>query len=189
MAAGTRNLGGTCRRVQKGSLVVSQAHDVLDARLLSSVQSQDATEAEEALEHIYRLHAESVFSFITRCSGDAALARHVVEEVFVHLWGEPESCHPSQGTLRSCLIKQAYRRWAAVGGSEVSQNGSGVVPSMGCGETVDPWSRLRFEERLCVGLAHFGGMTIHQIACLLSVEEAAVMLSLSEGLSRLASAD
>ncbi len=84
---------------------MARADDLLDAQLLSSVQSGSATEAEAALARIYRYHAGAVFNFITHCTGDASLASELVEEVFAHLWDEPQSCHPSQGSLRSCLSR------------------------------------------------------------------------------------
>ena len=47
--------------------------------------------AEPALEQVYRRYGSTVFRFIAHCTGDTSVAKHVAEEVFVHLWRHPQS--------------------------------------------------------------------------------------------------
>lgn len=67
-----------------------------EARVIADLIAGSAG-AEAALEHIYRHHGGAVLSFVAHCTGDDSIAERVVEEVFVHLWRQPQSFDPSAG--------------------------------------------------------------------------------------------
>ena len=153
-----------------------------DAHLLAALRSDDAECAKTALERAYRDHARALLDFVTYCTGDACRADQVVEEVFVHLWDEPASFQASPGSLRACLAQEAYRRSQALvlDGEVVVQPHEDGRPS--------PWRRLNSEERVAIGLAHFGQMTIHEVADVLGVSCECVEATIAQGLHRLAGA-
>ena len=173
--------GHPCATVRKGA-VVARVERFGDAHLLQALQSGDAEGAKTALERAYRGHARALLDFVTYCMGDACRADQVVEDVFVHLWNEPASFQASQGSLRACLAQEAYRRsQAPVVGNEV------VVQPDGYGRP-SLWRRMNSEERVAIGLAHFGQMTTHEVADVLGVSPESVKATIAQGLHRLAGA-
>ncbi len=161
---------------------MAQASSIVDARLLSALRADAAGEAEGALEQLYRHHGGALFSFLTHCTGDASVAQQVVEEVFVRLWKEPHSFDPSQRSLRFHLTREAYRRYKSL---------PSAAPALA--ERVEhclssSWLRLSSDERLVIGLAHFGEMRTEQVAEVLGVTKETVESTISQGLQRLAGA-
>src|SRR5579864_765581 len=79
-------------RVPGGDGLGVRGRDVADGRTLSDhelvahVAAGDAA----ALAEVYRPHSPLVFGLARRVTGDNALAEDVVQEVFVHLWRQPE---------------------------------------------------------------------------------------------------
>ena len=153
-----------------------------DAHLLAALRSDDAECAETALERAYRDHARALVDFVTYCTGDACRADQVVEEVFVHLWDEPASFDACEGSLRACLVQEAYRR------SQPPLTGGEVVVPPHEDERASLWRRLTWEERVAIGLAHFGQMTTHEVADVLGVSHECVESTIAQGLHRLAAA-
>ena len=151
----------------------------LDARLLSELRSSDGL---AALEEVYRHHAGALVSLVTHCTGDSSLAHRIVEDVFVSVWEQPESCHPPQESLRSCLAEDAYWRCNALG-----VLGPAMADRDGAGFS-GPWGLLSWEERLAISLVRFGQMTSRRVASVLGVTEASVNSAIGKGLQRLARA-
>jgi len=159
---------------------VSEAVDVLDRQLLAALHSDTASEAEAALERAYQRHAGALLSLVTHCIGDACVAEQVVDDVFVRLWDEARAFDPSRGSLRSYLTTQAYRRCTALG-----LGGAAMVEHDGDGLS-NPWRRLSQDERVAIGLVHFGQMTSHEVADVLGVTPEALNSTIFGGLQRLA---
>ena len=150
-----------------------------DTQLLSALRSSDGL---DSLEQVYRDHAGALISLVTHCTGDSSLAYQFVEDVFVHLWDQPESCDPPQGSLRSCLAEDAYWRCKA---------GGALAPGMAERDRESPrspWGLLSREERLAIALVCFGGMSSRRVASVLGVTQETVNSAIFEGLQRLARA-
>ena len=94
---------------------------LVDRRLFAALQSPSAAVAEMAFERIYRRHGPVLLAFVAHCTANLSLAQQVAEEVFVQLWNEPESFHPS-------------RTWAPDGTDD---------PAL----LIGAWRQLRFDER------------------------------------------
>lgn len=150
-----------------------------------------------ALGQIYRHHGSAVFNFVAFCTGAGAVAEQVVEEVFVGLWFQPGSFDPTAGSLRSHLLKEAHRRCVGLAGFDMGEReerslaedhpGSDrrVGPSRGAGGL---WEALSLDERVAIGLVHFGDMTCTQVAEFLGVDEDVVCYRITDGLTRLTAA-
>ena len=136
------------------------ASSLVDRRLFAALQSPSAAVAEMAFERIYRRHGPVLLAFVAHCTANLSLAQQVAEEVFVQLWNEPESFHPS-------------RTWAPDGTDD---------PAL----LIGAWRHLRFDERAAIGLLHFGEMTPDEGAEVLGVTKEAVHSLVSQGLRRLA---
>jgi RNA polymerase sigma-70 factor (ECF subfamily) len=63
----------------------------------------------EALERIYTLLKESLYSFIFRYSRDEQLSIDIVQDTFVKLQRYKHDYNPSKGKLKSYLFQIAYR--------------------------------------------------------------------------------
>ena len=174
--------GGQYLRHGKEGAGVAQVERSRDADLLAALESDDAERAETALKRAYRDHARALLDFVTHCTGDACRADQVVVDIFIHLWDEPASFQASQGSLRACLAKEAYRRSQAlvVGSEVVVQPHEDGRPSL--------WCSLSSQERVAIGLAHFGQMTTHEVAEVLGVSHECVKATIAQGLHRLAGA-
>ncbi len=156
---------------------MTKVHSFAERRLLSELRSSEGL---VALEHIYRHHARALISLVTHCTGDSSLAYRVVEDVFVRVWEQPESCHPPQESLRSCLAEDAYWRCKALGAL-----GPALADRDGVGLS-GPWRLLSSEERLAIALVHFGEMTSRRVASVLGVTQVSVNSAICKGLQRLA---
>ena len=163
-----------------------------DTRVVADLRvGTDAGEA--ALEQVYRRHGGAVLSFVSYCTGDVLVAQQVVEEVFVHLWRQPQSFDPSGGSLRSHLVKDGHWRCEGLVCLDQYQDRS-VLPDQGerDGRAATPpglpagWQALPLEERAAIGFVRFGQMTITEIAECLGVDERTVHARLTRGLQRLA---
>ncbi len=157
---------------------MTKVRSLVDRRLLSQLRASDGL---VALEQVYRRHAWALISLVTHCTGDSALARQVVEDVFVHLWEQPKSFDRPQASLRSCLAEDAYWRCKAVGAfgpATAERHGDGLF---------GPWRVLSREERLVIALC-LGEMSSHRISSVLGVTQDGVNATISKGLRRLARA-
>ncbi len=176
-----------------------------EVRVVADLVDGAANTRAAALEQIYRHHGSALFNFVACCTGSAAVAEQVVEEVFVRLWCRPRSFHPGAGSLRSHLLKDGHRRCVGLAAIatgeprygaahrllEISQAADDlapdgtVAPSRGAGAL---WEALSLHERVAIGLVHFGDMTSAQVAEFLGVDEDVVRSRVTDGLNRLAAA-
>lgn len=200
--SGKGGLGlGNSRPLKEGPVVVTRSSGE-EARVVADLIAGSAR-AEAALEHIYRHHGGAVLSFVARCTGDESVAEHVVAEVFVHLWRQPQSFDPSAGSLRSHLVKYAHCRCMGLVGLEQSQaNQHGYEQPADNWDDADDrgpdgragtargagggWEALSLDERLAIGLVQWGGMSSTEVAEFLGVDEDTVHSRLTGGLQRLA---
>ena len=146
----------------------------------AELASGAARAAEAALAELYDRHGDAVFSLVERCTGDRLWAEHVTERVFAELWAEPHAFDPSGGSLRSHLIKAAYRHSAAAAPYAAQAEDDAEAPL---------WHQLHAEDRWAIGLTHFGEMTSKEVADALGVTEEAMTARIARGLRRVRDSD
>ncbi len=64
---------------------------------------------EDALERIYTLLKQPIYSFIFRCTRDEQLSIDIVQDTFVKLQRYKHHYNPKHGKLKSYLFQTAYR--------------------------------------------------------------------------------
>ena len=144
-----------------------------DAELVAQLASGAAGAAEGALARLYDRHGDAVFSLVERCTGDRLWAEHVTEQVFAELWAEPHAFDPSKDSLRSHLIRAAYRHSAAAKTYSAPAEDDAEAPL---------WRQLHAEDRWAIGLSHFGEMSAKEVADALGVSEETMKSRIARGL-------
>lgn len=133
----------------------------------------------DELRLLYRRYAGELFGFAASALGDRELAEEVVQDVFAQAWRHAGSYDPRRASVRTWLyaiarnrIVDAHRR-AAVRPQRVSSEE--VLDSAGeidarLEQAVLRWqvtaalARLSPEHREVIRLAHYGGLTMREIA-------------------------
>ena len=150
--------------------------------------TEDAREL--ALKNVYLQHGGAVLSFVRFCLGEPAPGEHrgagesmaaqVTTEAFVQLWRQPRSFEPSRGSMRWHLMAEAYRRCMAhleerprVGSASQSTSAARVTRA------------LPMEERVVLGLAHFGQLSVAEVGQLVGLNAEDVKSTMSQALYRL----
>ncbi len=163
---------------------------------MANIAAGDTT----ALAEVYRRHSGLVYGLARRVTGDDALAEDVVQEVFVHLWRQPERFDPSRGTLRAWLgvlshrrsvdlVRSESRRTRVGGRCEPSFPETDVDEALAAewlgGRVRDAIDLLPAEQRDAVLLAYFGGRTYRQVATELKIPEGTAKSRLRLALGKL----
>ncbi len=157
---------------------------------------------QEALAEAYRRHAGAVAALARRLLGSEALAEEIVQDVFLHLWNDPDRFDSERGTLRSYLLTRAHSRSVDLLRSEGSRRAREERDARRAAEAGydverEVWdlavsdavstalSQLREEERSPIVLAYFGGYTYREVAEMLDQPEGTVKGRIRTGLQRL----
>jgi RNA polymerase sigma-70 factor (ECF subfamily) len=133
---------------------------------------------EEELRELYRRYSGELYGFACNALGDRELAEEVVQDVFARAWRNAGDYDPRRASVRTWLYAIARnrivdaRRRAAVRPALSFQE-----PGEGPGEldrelerAVVRWqvaaalTRLSSEHREVIRLAHFGGLSLREIA-------------------------
>src|SRR3954464_6998876 len=151
------------------------------------MQSTDATLVErlpgdrsgDELRELYRRYAPELFGFATSALGDRELAEEVVQDVFAQLWRHANDYDKGRASVRTWLyaiarnrIIDAHRR-AAVrpkrAEDEHALDGAAEIDAA-LDQAVLRWqvtaalARLSPSHREVIRLAHYGGLTMREIA-------------------------
>jgi RNA polymerase sigma-70 factor, ECF subfamily len=88
-----------------GKASPSENPAIEEIQLLRQIQTGD----EEAFLFVYRRHEKALYRFALHCSGSAAIAEDVVQEVFLTLLTRPEQFDSSRGCLANYLLGVAHK--------------------------------------------------------------------------------
>jgi len=199
VVAARRQDGGAGAGVDPGAAAERQSgwEAATRARLMSG--------EEGALGAVYDQYSSFVFGLAQRVIGDPRAAEDVSQEVFLHLWEHPEAFDPTRGSMRTWLgtlthrravdyvrREEARRRRAQREASrrpmsvpDVDEMATALVTAERVRAALDV---LPVEQRECIDLAYFGGLTYRQVAEALGIPEGTAKSRLRLGLRRVAEA-
>jgi RNA polymerase sigma-70 factor (ECF subfamily) len=160
---------------------------------------------ETGLADIYDQYASFVFGLAKRVIGDPRAAEDVSQEVFLHLWEHPEAFDPERGSMRTWLgtlthrrsvdhvrreearrrraLREASRRTVPV--PDIDEMAAAMITAERVRAALDV---LPSEQRACIDLAYFGGLTYRQVAERLAIPEGTAKSRLRLALGRIADA-
>ncbi len=174
--------------------------DVSDAQLVTSI----ARYSEVALAEVYRRHGGAVYGLARRVLRNEAEAQDVTQDVFLHLWNQPDRFDATRGSLRSFLLTQSHGK--AVD-TVRSLNARRLRETSDAQRTAsltydihrEAWDLalsdhvahalgdLPDEERRVIELAYFEGHTYVEVAQLLDQPEGTVKSRIRNGMRRMRS--
>jgi len=133
----------------------------------------------DELRELYRRYAPELFGFATSALGDRELAEEVVQDVFAQLWRHAENYDQRRASVRTWLyaiarnrIVDAHRRAAARPKRADDDDSLDTAAEMddALDHAVLRWqvtaalARLSPAHREVIRLAHYGGLTMREIA-------------------------
>jgi RNA polymerase sigma-70 factor (ECF subfamily) len=146
-----------------------------DATLVERLPRDDSG---DELRELYRRYSGELFGFACNALGDRDLAEEVVQDVFARAWRHAEAYDPRRASVRTWLYSIARnrvvdaRRRAAVrpGMATGAQSETPAELDRTLEQAVLRWqmaaalARLSPEHREVIRLAHYGGLTLREIA-------------------------
>jgi RNA polymerase sigma-70 factor, ECF subfamily len=146
-----------------------------DATLVERLPRDDSG---DELRELYRRYSGQLFGFACNALGDRGLAEEVVQDVFARVWRHAGDYDPSRASVRTWLYSIARnrvvdaRRRAAVrpGVAVTAEPESPAELDRALEQAVLRWqvaaalARLSPEHREVIRLAHYGGLTLREIA-------------------------
>ncbi|MGH2714607.1 MAG: sigma-70 family RNA polymerase sigma factor [Gammaproteobacteria bacterium] len=146
-----------------------------DATLVERLPRGDSG---DELRELYRRYAGQLFGFACNALGDRELAEEVVQDVFARAWRHAGDYDPRRASVRTWLYSIARnrvvdaRRRAAVrpGMATLAEPETPAELDRTLEQAVLRWqvaaalARLSPEHREVIRLAHYGGLTLREIA-------------------------
>lgn len=170
-----------------------------DVQLIGRVAGGD----QEAFAHLFDHHSSVVLGFLTRMLGDRSEAEEVLQEVFLQVWDQASRYKATRATPRGWMMMMARSRAldrirsrdarsrrekivAEEKGQEENPVGTARLEQGERGEMIDrALSTLPDEQRLCVELAFFEGLSQSQISRRLDVPLGTVKSRFQFGMKKL----
>lgn len=170
-----------------------------DPAVVSGVPDADAL---ALLARAYRDHRAAVHSVATRLCGSSA-ADDITQEVFIHLWRQPDRFNPARGSLRTFLLtvthhmavdhlrsnKARSRREARSQRGSVDAAIAADAPALQQerkGQVVAAIERLPPKERDAIIIAFYGNCTYREAANVLNQPEGTIKGRIRAALQHLA---
>jgi RNA polymerase sigma-70 factor (ECF subfamily) len=146
-----------------------------DATLLERLPQDDSG---DDLRELYRRYSAELFGFAYNALGDRGLAEEVVQDVFARAWRAARDYDPRRASVRTWLYSIARnrvvdaRRRAAVRPGLAAEDApeSPAEVDQALEQAVLRWqvaaalARLSPEHREVIRLAHYGGLSLREIA-------------------------
>lgn len=182
---GIRNIGRTVEFSRPAEAEIASRVDWPDEALMIAIVARD----EHAFSVLYDRYVDLVYSASFRVLGDAQLAEDASQDVFVRLWRRPETFIAERGRFVSWLMSvtrnravdelRARGRRRKREGGPLGEPDEAAEPVFST-ELIDPvhsaelheeqasvrraLAGLPREQKLCLELAYFGGLTQQEIA-------------------------
>lgn len=182
---GIRNIGRTVEFTRPAGAELASRIDWPDEALMVAIVARD----EHAFAVLYDRYVDLVYSASFRVLADAQLAEDASQDVFVRLWQRPETFIAERGRflswLMSCTRNRAVDELRARGrrrkreGGPLGEPDEAAQPVFST-EPVDPLHSAQLHEeqaivrgalaalprdqKVCLELAYFGGLTQQEIA-------------------------
>lgn len=182
---GIRNIGRTVEFSRPAEAEIASRVDWPDEALMLAIVSRD----EHAFSVLYDRYVDLVYSASFRVLADAQLAEDASQDVFVRLWRRPETFIAERGRFVSWLMSvtrnravdelRARGRRRKREGGPLGEPDEAAEPVFST-ELIDPLhsaelheeqatvrralAALPREQKLCLELAYFGGLTQQEIA-------------------------
>lgn len=182
---GIRNMGRTVEFSRPAEAEIASRVDWPDEALMLAIVARD----EHAFSVLYDRYVYLVYSASFRVLGDAQLAEDASQDVFVRLWRRPETFIAERGRFMSWLMSvtrnravdelRARGRRRKREGGPLGEPDEAAEPVFST-ELIDPLhsaelheeqatvrralAALPREQKLCLELAYFGGLTQQEIA-------------------------
>jgi RNA polymerase sigma-70 factor (ECF subfamily) len=146
-----------------------------DATLVERLPRDDSG---DELRELYRRYSGQLFGFACNALGDRGLAEEVVQDVFARAWRHADDYDPRRASVRTWLFSIARNRVVDARRRAAVRPGVTVDPEPESPAELDRaleqavlrWqiaaalARLSPEHREVIRLAHYGGMTLREIA-------------------------
>jgi RNA polymerase sigma-70 factor, ECF subfamily len=170
----------------------------------ASLMARMAVGDDRALAVVYERYSPMVYGLARRVSASTALAEEITQEVFVHLWQNPDRFDATRGTLRALLGAITYRRavdevrrtvrrvdrerraGADIAAMTSANLGDDLERSQTAHRVRAAVSSLPSAQREAILLAYFGGCTFREVADRLGIPEGTAKSRLRLGLAKLA---
>ncbi len=146
-----------------------------DATLVERLPRDDSG---DELRELYRRYSGQLFGFACNALGDRGLAEEVVQDVFARAWRHADDYDPQRASVRTWLFSIARNRVVDARRRAAVRPGVTVDPEPESPAELDRaleqavlrWqiaaalARLSPEHREVIRLAHYGGLTLREIA-------------------------
>jgi RNA polymerase sigma-70 factor, ECF subfamily len=146
-----------------------------DATLVERLPRDDSG---DELRELYRRYSGQLFGFACNALGDRGLAEEVVQDVFARAWRHADDYDPSRASVRTWLYSIARNRVVDARRRAAVRPGVAAAPETETPAELDRtleqavlrWqiaaalARLSPEHREVIRLAHYGGLTLREIA-------------------------
>jgi RNA polymerase sigma-70 factor, ECF subfamily len=146
-----------------------------DATLVERLPRDDSG---DELRELYRRYSGQLFGFACNALGDRGLAEEVVQDVFARAWRHANDYDPSRASVRTWLYSIARNRVVDARRRAAVRPGVAAAPDAESPAELDRtleqavlrWqvaaalARLSPEHREVIRLAHYGGLTLREIA-------------------------
>jgi RNA polymerase sigma-70 factor (ECF subfamily) len=141
-----------------------------DATLVERLPRDDSG---DELRELYRRYAGQLFGFACNALGDRELAEEVVQDVFARAWRHARDYDPKRASVRTWLYSIARNRVVDARRRAVAAAAEQESPAeldRTLEQAVLRWqvaaalARLSPEHREVIRLAHYGGLTLREIA-------------------------
>ena len=157
---------------------------------------------QRALAEIYRRHGGQAFRLAERLLVDPKRAEDVVQDVFLHLWRDPESFDAERASLRTWLLLKTHGKAVDMIRAEAARRGreerllndrsndqldlDREIWDLTVADRVQQaLGELPESERQVIALAYFGGRTYTEVAEALGQPEGTVKSRIRKGLTTL----